>query len=503
MPVEEVDEVALRAQERVGCVLREKYRLDRVLGIGGMAVVFAATHRNQKQFAVKMLHPELSLRRDIRTRFLREGYAANSFKHPGAVAVLDDDVAEDGAAFLVMELLEGTGVEEMWGRFGRQLPLAATLAIGHQVLDVLAAAHAKGIVHRDIKPANLFLTDDGTVKVLDFGIARVRDALSTGSSSTGTGVLLGTPAFMAPEQALSKSSEIDGRTDVWAVGATLFTLLSGHVVHDGDSASHVLVNAATQRARSVATLAIGTPLAVVELIDRALAFDKGQRWASAEAMRDAIGDAYAATVGEALSRGPLLGLFRRNNPPAPHAAPDPLVVPPRSARPIAARAPSDRGSSDARGASAPIGSTNEHATAPTVGMSTAQPVSSDAPETPRRERRLMVVLVAGTVTVALFVTLALRRNGGETAPSAHADSFSEARRTTPSLSASVQPPPPGPATEPMPETTAGAPAPTAHDTHRPTSPATPKGATPSPCKLTTTIDSNGEAHFSCPCRTCQ
>ena len=116
MPVEEVDEVALRAQERVGSVLREKYRLDRVLGIGGMAVVYAATHRNQKQFAVKMLHPELSLRRDIRTRFLREGYAANSFKHAGAVAVLDDDVAEDGAAFLVMEMLEGSGVEEMWER---------------------------------------------------------------------------------------------------------------------------------------------------------------------------------------------------------------------------------------------------------------------------------------------------------------------------------------------------------------------------------------------------
>src|SRR6202041_106363 len=98
------DELMAHARTRLGTVLRGKYRLDRVLGIGGMAVVYAATHRNQKQFAVKMLHPELSLRRDIRTRFLREGYAANSFKPPGAVSVLDDDVAEDGAAFLVMEL---------------------------------------------------------------------------------------------------------------------------------------------------------------------------------------------------------------------------------------------------------------------------------------------------------------------------------------------------------------------------------------------------------------
>jgi signal transduction histidine kinase len=103
----------------VGSVLRGKYRLDEVLGIGGMAVVYAATHRNQKQFAVKVLHPELSLREGIRARFLREGYAANSVKHPGAVAVMDDDVAEDGAAFLVMELLEGMPVEEVSMSCGR------------------------------------------------------------------------------------------------------------------------------------------------------------------------------------------------------------------------------------------------------------------------------------------------------------------------------------------------------------------------------------------------
>src|ERR1700677_5142164 len=108
---------------RVGTVLREKYHLDSILGSGGMAVVYAATHRNTKRFAVKMLHPELSIREDIRTRFLREGYVANSVKHPGAVAVIDDDVAEDGSAFLVMELLEGSLVNDMWVEHGRRLPL--------------------------------------------------------------------------------------------------------------------------------------------------------------------------------------------------------------------------------------------------------------------------------------------------------------------------------------------------------------------------------------------
>src|SRR5580700_3347270 len=112
----EDDEVHERSSARLGTTLRGKYRLERVLGIGGMAVVYAATHRNQKQFAVKMLHAELSIREGIRARFLREGYAANSVKHPGAVAVMDDDVAEDGAAFLVMEMLEGSSVEEIWNK---------------------------------------------------------------------------------------------------------------------------------------------------------------------------------------------------------------------------------------------------------------------------------------------------------------------------------------------------------------------------------------------------
>jgi len=500
MPVDEIDEVALRAQERVGVVLREKYRLDRVLGIGGMAVVFAATHRNQKQFAVKMLHPELSMRKDIRTRFLREGYAANSFKHPGAVAVLDDDVAEDGAAFLVMELLEGSGVEEMWERFGRQLPLVATLALAHQLLDVLAAAHAKGIVHRDIKPANLFLTEDGTVKVLDFGIARVRDALSSGAMATGTGVLLGTPAFMAPEQALAKSSEIDGQTDVWAVGATLFTLISGHVVHDGESASQILVHAATQPARSITTLVPGTPLAVVELIDRALAFDKSRRWVSAEVMRDAIRDTYAATFGEPLSRAPLLGLFQRAGASSsPHPGSTPFVIAHGNALPLAPTSPSAPGSNFAVSERAQLGSST----------STAQPVSTDAPDSPRtlarRARTSIVAAVAVVAAVLLGIWLLLGGPRGSS-PGAHADSWSaEATHGAPSPSSSAPLPasPPDPVVTPTPETPPTAPPSTAHAAHHTTTPSASKVAPSTPCKLVTTIDANGEPHFSCPCGTCQ
>src|SRR5271165_470369 len=150
MPPDPLEE---RARVRVGTVLRGKYRLDRVLGVGGMAVVYKATHRNQAEFAIKMLHPELSFNEDVRTRFLREGYAANSVKHAGAVRVVDDDVAEDGAAFLVMELLDGVACDSLLAQQGGRLPLEAACAIGVELLDVLATAHTNGIVHRDIKPA--------------------------------------------------------------------------------------------------------------------------------------------------------------------------------------------------------------------------------------------------------------------------------------------------------------------------------------------------------------
>jgi serine/threonine protein kinase len=296
------DDAKKMAEARLGRVLRGKYRLDRVIGIGGMATVYAATHRNKKKFAIKMLHAELSMRDNIRTRFLREGYVANSVEHAGAVAVLDDDVAEDGSAFIVMDLLRGATLDEVASRHGGVLPLPVVLSIGDALLDVLAAAHAKGIVHRDIKPANVFLTGDGRLQVLDFGIARLHDA--SGGEATATGVMLGTPAYMAPEQALAETAKIDAQTDLWAVGATLFVLLTGHLVHEGDNASKLMVSAATKKARSIMSLAHDLPRAVAEVIDRALAFDKAERWPSAQAMRDALAKACLEATGEPVAALP-------------------------------------------------------------------------------------------------------------------------------------------------------------------------------------------------------
>ncbi len=284
------------ADPRIGTVLRGKYRLDRVIGAGGMAVVYRATHRNHAEFAVKMLHPELSVREDIRSRFLREGYTANAVKHPGAVLVVDDDLAEDGAAFLVMELLDGLSCEQLWGSVGKTVSPELASAIAIPLLDVLAAAHEKGIVHRDIKPANLFLTRSGVVKVLDFGIAKAREAL-VGAHATVTGMTLGTPAFMAPEQALGRSREIDARTDLWAAGATFFAMASGQLVHDAETANEFLIAAGTRPARSLSSAAPDVPGSIVAVMDRALAFEKADRWPSAAAMRDALLEAHRASFG--------------------------------------------------------------------------------------------------------------------------------------------------------------------------------------------------------------
>ncbi|HEY2510415.1 MAG TPA: serine/threonine-protein kinase [Polyangiaceae bacterium] len=303
-----------QARGRVGVVLKDKWRLDALLGIGGMAAVYSATHRNQKRVAIKMLLPELANDRAVRERFVREGYAANTIEHPGALSVLDDDVSDDGQPFLVMELLEGETVDARATRAGGRLEIPEVLAIAARVLDVLAAAHTKGVIHRDIKPENLFLLRNGALKVLDFGIARVLEGARGNQTSAGT--VMGTPAFMAPEQALAKWDEVDGRTDLWALGATMFTLISGLHVHEGATGNEQFIKSATQQARSLATCVKGLPRSVVALVDRALKFDQSARWPDARAMQEA-----AAGVFESLTGTPLI-----LEPPASSA----LDRPPRS-----------------------------------------------------------------------------------------------------------------------------------------------------------------------------
>jgi len=286
------DSLLTRARTRVGSVLRERWRLDALLGVGGMGAVYSATHRNGSRVAVKILHPELSINAQVRNRFLREGYVANAVGHEGAVRVSDDDTAEDGSAFLVMDLLDGETLEDRRVRFGGRLPEDDVLSMAEQLLDVLAAAHAKGVVHRDLKPENVFLTRVGQVKVLDFGIARLRELSTTASTATKSGSTMGTPAFMAPEQARGLWDEVDGQSDLWACGALMFNLLSGRLVHEGRTTNEHLLSAMTNAAPPLESVVPGVGAALAHVVDRAVAFDKAKRWPDARRMQEAVRRAY-------------------------------------------------------------------------------------------------------------------------------------------------------------------------------------------------------------------
>jgi len=402
-----------RPDPRIGTVLNDKYRLVSVLGSGGMATVFHAVHRNRADFAIKMLHPELSRRADLRERFLREGYIANSIKHPAIVRVVDDAVAEDGAAFLVMDLIDGISVEDA-SRKGGSMTVAAAISILDQLLDVLAAAHARGIVHRDIKPANLFLSRSGELRVLDFGIARVREAALDptlpGRVETESGMLLGTPAFMSPEQALGKSALVDARTDLWAAGATFFVLAGGRTVHAAETSQEMLVRAATTPAPLLSTVAADVPPAVAAVIDRALAFERDARWADAElmqrALRRACGDeSVEASDRRAVARVVQTALERRADGAALAA-----TVASDAVGPFPARHPGN-GSVSASGIAEPLESGRHRTAGPTTELPVSVHLVSEAATGRTRSRRpaLVGAGVAALVVVAAMGALVAHR----------------------------------------------------------------------------------------------
>jgi serine/threonine protein kinase len=252
-----------------------------------MAAVFAATHRNRNRVAVKVLLPEFANHPELRERFLREGYLTNGVGHPGAVRVFDDDVAEDGLVYLVMELLEGETLEQLVRRRGGTLDVSTVLDILDRLLAVLEAAHEQQIIHRDLKPENVFLTRDGDLRVLDFGIARLREH-SDRLHITCAGHVLGTPGFIPPEQALGQWERVDQRSDLWAVGAIAWYLLAGREVHEGTNPHLQLLASAMNPVERLCDAAPTVPVNVGRIVDRALAFDPDDRWPSAVAMRDAI-----------------------------------------------------------------------------------------------------------------------------------------------------------------------------------------------------------------------
>jgi serine/threonine protein kinase len=281
------------ARRLVGTILNGKWTLDSLIGMGGMASVYAATHRNGRRAAVKLLAAEFSSIPEVRERFLREGYVANRIGHPGVVGILDDDTTEAGQVYLVMELLEGDTFLERINR--RSLNAAQVVFIGQQVLEPLATAHRRGIIHRDIKPGNIFVCGDGRVKVLDFGLARVLEGSDL--EPTRDGLVLGTVPYLSPEQAVAKRDAVDWRSDIYGVGAMLFYALSGHYVHEANSQLDMLMVTIKEPARSLVAVMPSAPPKLVELVDRALKYDPAARWQCAEDMVHAAQEAFQELTG--------------------------------------------------------------------------------------------------------------------------------------------------------------------------------------------------------------
>jgi serine/threonine-protein kinase len=280
------------AEDRVGTLLGGKYELRRVVGVGGMGAVYEARNAwTGRRVAIKVLHPELARRKEVLARFIQEAQAATRIAHPGVVEVLDlgQDVG-DGAFYLVQEFLEGADLRTLMDESG---PMSARRAVELMapVMAALAAAHARGVVHRDVKPENVVVTrgPDGAVapKLIDFGVSKLIDRAPAELGRTTPGTTLGTPYYMSPEQCRGEAG-LDGRSDVWGVGAVLYEMLAGSLPFEAPSYAGLVVKIVTEAPAPLATLAPDVPPALAALVHLALTADPDARIPSMEAFLEAV-----------------------------------------------------------------------------------------------------------------------------------------------------------------------------------------------------------------------
>ncbi|WP_330334326.1 protein kinase [Streptomyces sp. NBC_00536] len=263
-----------------------RYVIEELIGEGGMAAVHRARDTAlERSVAVKTMNASVAADAGSRERFRREAKAVAAISHAGVVAVHDvgeEELPSGRVPYIVMEYVEGRTLGHWVPARPGGLPLPDALGLVSEVLAALAASHARGMVHRDIKPANVMVGHDGSVKVMDLGIARALDQQAT--ALTGTGYTVGTPHYMSPEQ-FEPGRPVDGRSDLYAVGVVLFQLLTGALPFDAESGFRIGYQHVTVRPPSLAASGAHQPPEVEALVARALAKDPDARFPDAEAMR--------------------------------------------------------------------------------------------------------------------------------------------------------------------------------------------------------------------------
>ncbi|MCX4686845.1 protein kinase [Kitasatospora purpeofusca] len=314
-----------------------RYVLQRVLGEGGMASVHLAYDSVlDRQVALKSMHAELGRDDSFKERFRREAQAVARLEHPNIVTVYDsgEDIAQDGSStpYIVMQLIDGKGlrdaINEAVGQHGA-MPVEEALRVTIGVLNALEASHDMGLVHRDIKPGNVMFDRKGNVKVMDFGIAR---ALESGvTSMTQTGMVVGTPQYLSPEQALGKP--VDARSDLYSVGVMLFEMITGQLVFDGDSAFSIAYKHVQEEPPAPSTLNPRLAPAVDGFVATALRKDPAHRFPSAAAMRDEAERLIAAGKGGGSPLAASNPLVITDGPRSVHAAPQAPQTPQPFAQP--------------------------------------------------------------------------------------------------------------------------------------------------------------------------
>ncbi|WP_437805520.1 serine/threonine-protein kinase [Sorangium sp. So ce1078] len=305
---------------RQGQVIAGKYRVERVIGIGGMGVVVAATHLQlEEQVAIKLLLPAAAHSRTLAERFVREARAAVKVKSEHVARVTDVGTLESGTPYMVMEYLSGSDLAEAL-RAGGPMPPQAAVEYVLQACEALAEAHAAGIIHRDLKPANLFLTRraDGSpcVKVLDFGISKV----ATGGSDpriTDTKAVMGSPLYMSPEQ-LKSSRDVDARTDIWSLGVILFELLAGAPPFDGATMPQLCVAIMQGIPRPLASFRPDVPPALEAVILRCLEKLPERRFRDVGALAEALAPFVTGRARFSVDR--ISGISRSSAPSRPDTA---------------------------------------------------------------------------------------------------------------------------------------------------------------------------------------